>query len=97
MYQDFRGRVISKGKLSDTLAITTGVRQGCLLSPLIFLIVIDWIMRATTKDYRTGIQWTLFTQFEDLDFVDDLALLSENYTHKQQKTDRLQLNSGQRP
>lgn len=41
MYQDFSGRVICKGKLSDAYSITTGVRQGCLLSPLIFLIAID--------------------------------------------------------
>ena len=95
MYQDFSGRVISKGNLSNTFAITTGVRQGCLLSPLIFLIAIDWIMRRTTKDQRTGIQWTLLTQLEDLDFADDLALVSENHTHMQQKTDRLQTNSEQ--
>ena len=37
----------------------------------------------------------MFTQLEDLDFADDLALVSENHTHMQQKTDRLQTNSDQ--
>lgn len=80
MYQDFNGRVICKGKLSDTFAITW-VRQGCLLSPLIFLIAIDWIMRRTTENQRTGIHWTLFSQLEDLDFADGLALISQNHRH----------------
>lgn len=83
MYQDFSGWVICMGKLSDTFTITTGVRQGCLLSPLIFLIAIDWIMRRTTENQWTGIQWTLFNQLKDLDFADNLALVSESHTHMQ--------------
>ena len=94
MYDRFSGQVICKGKLSAGLAIKTGVRQGCLLSPLLFLIAIDLAMRKTTEHQRTGIQWTLFTQLEDLDFADDLALVSESHRHMQQKTERLQVNSG---
>ena len=94
MYDGFRGQVICKGKLSAGFAVKTGVHQGCLLSPLIFLIAIDWAMRKTTVHQRTGIQWTLFTQLEDLDFADDLALVSESHRHMQQKTERLQVNSG---
>jgi len=32
------------GKFTDGFNVTTGVRQGCILSPMIFNIVIDWIM-----------------------------------------------------
>ena len=82
MYDGFSGQVICKGKLSAGFAIKTGVRQGCLLSPLLFLIAIDWAMRKTTEHQRTGIQWMLFTQLEDLDFTDDLSLVSlEPQTH----------------
>ena len=94
MYDGFSGQVICEGKLSAGFSIKTGVRQGCLLSPLIFPIAIDWAMRKTTEHQRTGIQWTLFTQIEDLDFADDLALVSESHRHMQQKTERLQVNSG---
>ncbi len=39
-------------------------------------------MRRSTENQQTGIQWTLFTQLEDLDFADDLALVSEKpHTH----------------
>ena len=36
-------QVILEGKLTEPFYVQTGVRQGCLLSPTIFLIVIDWV------------------------------------------------------
>ena len=30
--------------------------EGCLLSPFLFLLVIEWIMRQTTEKHRDGIQ-----------------------------------------
>lgn len=50
--------------------------EGCLRSPFLFLVAIDWIMRKTTGNRRNGIQWFLWTQFDDLNFAGDLALLS---------------------
>jgi hypothetical protein len=35
---------VHEGKLSDTIAINTGVSQGCILAPIIFLMVIDDVM-----------------------------------------------------
>ena len=66
-----------------------------MLSPLLFLIAIDWTMKRSTEHHHTGIQWNLFSQLEDLDFADDLALLSETHKHMQQKTERLQEKSSQ--
>lgn len=43
----------------------------------------------TTKQRRNGIQWTLWSQLDDLDFADDLALLSHNHQQMQDKTTRL--------
>ncbi|KAI0224962.1 hypothetical protein LSAT2_024073 [Lamellibrachia satsuma] len=91
----FTGRVIFNGQVSEGFQIGTGVRQGCLISPLLFLIAIDWTMKRSTEHHRTGIQWNLFSQLEDLDFADDLALLSETHKHMQQKTERLQEKSSQ--
>ena len=88
-YEGTGCRVIHSGQLTKHFEVKTGVRQGCLLSPFLFLLVIDWIMKICTKQRRNGIQWTLNTQLEDLDFADDLALLSHSHQQMQEKTSEL--------
>ena len=56
---------------------------------MLFNLTIDWVMRQTTADQARGIRWTLLTQLEDLDFADDLALMSHIHQHMQEKTSRL--------
>jgi len=88
-YQQFECSIINNNTLTDWFSVDSGVRQGCILSPILFIVAIDWIMRRTTSDKPRGIQWTMFTKLEDLDFADDIALLSSTGTHMQEKTDRL--------
>ena len=88
-YEESSCRVIHDGQFTRSFEVKTGVRQGCLLSPLLFLLTIDWIMKATTENKRNGIQWTLWSQLEDLDFADDLALLSHSHQQMQDKTQDL--------
>ena len=54
-YEDMACRVVHAGQLTDSFIVKTGVRQGCLLSPFLFLLAIDWIMKKTTKYRRNGI------------------------------------------
>ena len=52
-------------------------------------------MKKTTTGHRHGIQWTLTSQLEDLDFADDIALLSHSHDQMQRKMDLLsQVSSG---
>ena len=92
-YEGLTCRVIHKNQLTDAFDIRTGVRQGCLLSPFLFLLAIDWIMKMSTSQKRNGIQWTPWTQLNDLDFADDIALLSHNQQQMQQKTSDVAENS----
>ena len=93
MYSNSGGQILYKGKLSVFFEIATGVRQGCLLSPFLFLLCIDWIMKNSTNDKRTGIQWTLTEMLDDLDFADDIGLTSHNHRQMQDKTDSICQNS----
>ena len=88
-YNNFECSIINGNTLTDWFKVESGVRQGCILSPILFLITIDWVMKNTTADKPRGIQWTLFSKLEDLDFADDLALLSSSHNHIQEKTNRL--------
>ena len=78
MYDRSGGRLLVNGKLTDFFEIKSGVRQGCLISPFLFLLAIDWIMANSAKG-KTGIQWSLCTQLEDLDYANDLVLLSTTH------------------
>ena len=94
-YEGMACQVVHGGKLTRRFNVKTGVRQGCLLSPFLFLLAIDYIMKKTTDGTRNGIQWTVWTQLDDLDFADDLALLSHSHQQMQDKTSRLESTSSQ--
>ncbi|XP_073714068.1 uncharacterized protein [Misgurnus anguillicaudatus] len=94
-YGGMTSRVVHGGKLTENFEVRTGVRQGCLLSPFLFLLAIDWIMKTTTEHTKTGIQWTPFTQLDDLDFADDLALLSHTRQQMQDKINSIAATSAQ--
>ena len=60
-YEGMTCRVVHEGQLTNQFAIKTGIRQGYLLSPFLFLLVIDWVMKTATEGRKNGIQWTLWT------------------------------------
>ena len=78
-YQGMSCRVVHGEQLSDNFNVKIGVHQGCLLSPFLLTLVVDWIMRNSTEGKRNGLQWTLWSQLDDLNFADDLVLLSHNH------------------
>ena len=56
-YDGITCQVTHDGKLTRPFEMKTGVSLGCLLSPFLFLLCIDWIMKETTKRDSNGIQW----------------------------------------
>ena len=59
------------------------------MSGFLFLLALDWTTREATADKRRRIRWNFTTVLEDLDFADDIALLSSKISDLQEKTGRL--------
>ena len=71
----------------------TGVKQGCNMSGFLFLIVLDWVKRRTVGNGENGIRWKLTSKVDDLDFADDIALLSATKQQIQDKTRKLNVEA----
>ncbi len=74
---------------TDIFAIETGVRQGCIFSPFLFMVALDFVMRKAMARPNAGIDWDGQNRLTDLDFADDIALLAENGYHLQEITSSL--------
>ena len=89
LYDDFQCAVVDGQDTTEWFKIKTGVKQGCNMSGLLFLLVVDWVMTNTLQEGNTGLRWKFTTKLEDLDFADDIVLLSSTRQHIQTKTDKL--------
>ena len=87
MYTENRCCVRHDGQHSDWFHVKKGMREGCIISPLLFLTVINWVMRRATSDRPRGLAWGLVERLEDSDFEDDIGLLSQSHKDIQEKTD----------
>ena len=66
IYENAKSCVLMNGQFSDEFNIKVGVHQGAVLSPLLFIIV----MEALPREFRVGCPWELF-------YADDLVLMAE--------------------
>ena len=89
MYNDAKYHVRFAGDESNSFEINRGVRQGCVLSPMLFLIVLDSVMNEVNSATTDGIQWTINTRLNDLDYADDIVLLSHTYNGIEEKLRKL--------
>jgi len=82
LYNNSRSTVRINEQIGEWFYIITGVRQGCILSPLLFAITIDWVLRRPTHS-DAGIAWVDVQKLKDLDFADDIALICDNHANMQ--------------
>jgi hypothetical protein len=79
LYQNIEICAMNNGLQSDWVRIESGVKQGCGMSGFVFLLVQDWMMRNSIQGKNTGIRWKFTSKLEDLDFADDIALISSKF------------------
>ena len=67
MYSNARSRVQVNGQYSEEFGVKVGVHQGSVLSPLLFILVLE----ALSREFRTGTPWELL-------YADDLIIIAES-------------------
>ena len=74
IYLNFRSCIKTGTGISIFFLIKTGVRQGCILSTLLFLLVIDFSMSKAVDTVNKSIRWKEENKLADRDFVDGTVL-----------------------
>ena len=65
-------------RLATGFVLNQEFKQGCVLSPFIWIILMDFVLRSTGKAIGDhGIKWGGRTLL-DLDYADDLSILDES-------------------
>ena len=92
LYQGTKAKTITPGGETEIFEIESGILQGDTLAPYIFIIILDYVMRKTIsgreeelgfklerrKSRRIGLKLLM-----DLDFADDIALITEEVNQAQ--------------
>ena len=90
LYNNSRCRVRTPEGATEFFEVLSGVKQGCILSTFLFLLVIDFAMNEVTNIAPFGIKWNNKDTLQDLDFADDLALIDTSITNLQLTTNALE-------
>ena len=74
MYDNAHSKIRVGNMFSESVDVTVGVHQGSVLSPLLFIIV----MEALSQEFRVGCPWELL-------YADDLVIIAETLEELEQK------------
>lgn len=80
MYDGSCCRVLHEKQLSESFPTVSGVKQGCALSPLLFITALDIAFETYN---RCGINWKMTQKLGDLSYADDVVLISNSYNELQ--------------
>ena len=99
MYEDTTAKVVTPDGETGTFNILAGVLQGGTLSPYLFIIVIDYVMRTALKGREDKLGFQLRKRKSrrvspisviDMDFVDDIAIVRERIKEAQEMVIRVE-------
>lgn len=90
VYEDTTARVRTRNATSEEFQITTGLRQGGSLSPVLFLLLMDEIIKQTKEETKTitiGSYKLQPVQIAECIYADDLAIFARNERDLQHNLD----------
>ena len=76
LYSIVLAKIRVEGEESDWFQIETGFRQGCILSPILFNIILDYILRRMEKEHNLG-KTSVPPSMQDAEYADDTYLMAE--------------------
>jgi len=85
LYKDTMSAVRVDGDLSEWFITISGVMQGCVLSPLLFNILLEVVIALALENNEFGAKVSGFC-ISNLRFADDICLIAEGL---QQTVDKL--------
>jgi len=89
LYDGFKCKISHERKTSDFIEVRNGVRQGCILSPTLFLLILDRVMKRVKGLRKSGIHWSMKGRLEDLDYAGDICLLAQRFCDMEEALKRL--------
>ena len=97
-YTGTKARVVTPDGNTDEFELFARVLQGDTLAPLLFIIVLDYVLRKATDDHeelgftvKLRISRRMRTdKLSDLDFADDITLLSDELSAAQEQLARVE-------
>uniref|UniRef100_A0A803TE18 Reverse transcriptase domain-containing protein n=1 Tax=Anolis carolinensis TaxID=28377 RepID=A0A803TE18_ANOCA len=85
IYMEQRAKILVNGQYTKEIPINKGTRQGCPLSPLIFIFAIEILIRNIRKDDQLKGTKIANYEFKMRAFANDLICIIENPKHQIQK------------
>jgi len=95
LYDRFKSKICLEGKISKFIEFRNGVRQGCILSPTLFLLILDSVMKRVKGLSKRGIHWSMKERLEEFDYADDICLLAQRFCDMEEKLKRLKEEENQ--
>ena len=92
LYDSAMSSVLHNGKLGSWFKTTTGVRQGCLLSPTLFNIFLEEIMNDALENFE-GLVNVSGRPINNLRFADDIAGIASSNSELQELVQRIHESS----
>nr|VZI37019.1 unnamed protein product [Spirometra erinaceieuropaei] len=87
-YRSTTARVLARNNLPQSSGIRSGIRQGCILSPILFNYVIGWILVRALHE-SDGVEFAPGHRLTDLDYTDDIVTLASSFRDLQSMVSRV--------